>query len=179
MTWHTSIWYSNSCHTRVNMGASISPSFSKFLMPRTNSLVCRRVLCTKCTLHSNHRLTRVIFQHTKRLLHPERPFSHYINSHCLAAEMWTTMKNNLQGKQFLSCSFYLYRLRKYVSYSFPIINICNPRVHYETPCIIKCRFIIFHFTVFDPLFHLSFFLKSFNPQLFTRYRSKKHGSTVP
>jgi hypothetical protein len=26
------------------------------------------VLCTKCTLHSNHRLTRVIFQNTKRLL---------------------------------------------------------------------------------------------------------------
>jgi hypothetical protein len=26
------------------------------------------VLCTKCTLHSNHRLTRVIFQHTKWLL---------------------------------------------------------------------------------------------------------------
>ena len=26
------------------------------------------VLCTKYTLHSNHRLTRVIFQHTKRLL---------------------------------------------------------------------------------------------------------------
>jgi hypothetical protein len=32
--------------------------------------LCRRevcVLCTKCTLHSNHRLTRVTFQHTKRL----------------------------------------------------------------------------------------------------------------
>jgi len=27
-----------------------------------------RVLCTKCTLHSNHRLTRVIFQNTKQLL---------------------------------------------------------------------------------------------------------------
>jgi hypothetical protein len=27
-----------------------------------------RVLCTKCMLHSNHRPTRVIFQHTKRLL---------------------------------------------------------------------------------------------------------------
>jgi len=25
-------------------------------------------LCTKCTLHSNHRFTRVVFQHTKRLL---------------------------------------------------------------------------------------------------------------
>jgi len=45
------------------------------------------VLCTKCTLHSNHRLTRVIFQHTKRLLPPKRPFSHYIHSHRLAAEM--------------------------------------------------------------------------------------------
>jgi len=27
-----------------------------------------RILCTKCTLHSNHRLTCVIFQWTKRLL---------------------------------------------------------------------------------------------------------------
>jgi hypothetical protein len=35
----------------------------------------------------------------------------------------------------LSCSFYLYRFRKYVSYSFPIINFCNQGVHYETPCI--------------------------------------------
>jgi len=35
----------------------------------------------------------------------------------------------------LSCSFCLYRFRKYVSYGFPRINFCNPRVHYETPCI--------------------------------------------
>jgi len=55
-----------------------------------------RILCTKCTLHSNHRITRVIFQHTKRLL-PERPFSHYIHSQLLAAEIWTTMKSNLFG----------------------------------------------------------------------------------
>jgi hypothetical protein len=37
----------------------------------TNGLVFRRVLCvlcTKFTLHSKHRLTRVIFQHTKRIL---------------------------------------------------------------------------------------------------------------
>jgi len=27
-----------------------------------------RILCTKCMLHSNHRLTRLIFQHTKWLL---------------------------------------------------------------------------------------------------------------
>ena len=50
--------------------------------------------------------------------------------------MWTTMKNNLLGKKISSCSFYLYRFRKYVSYGFPIISFCNPRVHYETPCIL-------------------------------------------
>jgi len=64
-------------------------------------------------------------------------FSHYIHytdSHSLAAEMWITTKNNLLGKKFLSCSFYLYRFRKYVSYGFPVIHFCNSGVHYETPC---------------------------------------------
>ena len=41
----------------------------------------------------------------------------------------------LTGKKFCSCSFYLYRFRKYLSYGFPIINFCNPGEHYETPCI--------------------------------------------
>jgi hypothetical protein len=45
------------------------------------------------------------------------------------------MKNNVLGKKCLSCSFSLYGFRKYVSYGFPIINFCNPGVHYETPCI--------------------------------------------
>jgi len=53
--------------------------------------------------------------------------------------MWTTMINNLLGKTFLSCSFCLYRFRKYVSYSFPIINFCNPGAHYETPSIKQTR----------------------------------------
>jgi len=48
------------------------------------------------------------------------------------------MKNNLLGKKFLSCSFYPYRFRKYVSYDFPIINFCNPGVHYET--LRTCQF---------------------------------------
>ena len=65
---------------------------------------------------------------------PERPFSHYIHSHRLAAEMWITLKNNLLEKKS-SCFFYLYRFRKYVSYGFPVINFCIVGVHYETPCI--------------------------------------------
>ena len=82
VTWHTSIRYSISCHTRLNIGASIfftaamirtfrsarsrgiGSQYAVFdTFPKkkiTNDLVCRRVLCvlcTKCTLHSNHRLT--------------------------------------------------------------------------------------------------------------------------
>jgi len=38
------------------------------------------------------------------------------------------------GGGSLRCSFYLYRFRKYVSCGFPIINFCNPGVHYEMPC---------------------------------------------
>jgi hypothetical protein len=76
------------------------------------------------------------YSNTENDFPPEWPFSQYIHSHCLVAEMWITMKNNLLGKKVLSYSFYLYRFRKYGSYGFPIINFCNPGVHYETPCII-------------------------------------------
>jgi hypothetical protein len=58
-----------------------------------------RIICTKCTLHSNHRLTRVIFQKHKTNSPREGPFSHYIHWHRLAGEMWTTMKNNFLGKK--------------------------------------------------------------------------------
>jgi len=76
----------------------------------------------------------VWYSNTKNDFSPERPFSHCIHSHRLAVEMWTTMKNNLVPKKKLSF-FYLYRLRNYVSCGFPITNVCNPGVHYETPCI--------------------------------------------
>jgi hypothetical protein len=79
---------------------------------------------TRCTVTTD--LTRVIFQHT-----------YYIHSHRLAAEMWTTMKNNLLGKIVLSCSFYLYRFRKYVSYGFPTINFCNPEYIMKRPVYIR------------------------------------------
>jgi hypothetical protein len=62
---------------------------------------------------------------------------HHTHSHHLAAEMWTTKENSLLGKIYLSCSFYLCRFRKYVSYGFPIIHFCNPGVHYERSCIFR------------------------------------------
>jgi hypothetical protein len=71
------------------------------------------------------------------------PFTHQhgcigiliLHSCRLAAEIWTTIKYNFLGKKILGCSFSLYRFRKCMSYAFPIINLCNPGVHYETPCI--------------------------------------------
>jgi hypothetical protein len=99
------------------------------------------VLCTKFTLHSNHRLTRVIFQHTKWLF-PRG--GHFLTTYTLIA--WRRKcelrfkKKQLTGKKFFSCSFYLYRVHKYVSYGFRTINFCNSGVHYETPCIIRTYF---------------------------------------
>jgi len=94
------------------------------------------VLCTKCTLHSNHRFTRVIFQHTERLL-PRN--GHFLATYTRIA--WR-QKCELRWKTtywenfFFSCSFCLYRFRKHVSYGSPIINFWNHGLHFETPCII-------------------------------------------
>jgi hypothetical protein len=60
--------------------------------------------------------------------------------HTLASPSGTNVnydEKQLTGEDF-SCSFYLYRFRKYVSYGFPTINFCNLGVHYETPCIHYC-----------------------------------------
>jgi hypothetical protein len=78
----------------------------------------------------------VWYSNTQKTSPPKRPFSRYIHCHRPVAEMWTTIKNNLMGKEFFSCSFYLFRFRKYMSYGFPIIIFCNTVVHYETPCIL-------------------------------------------
>jgi len=137
VTRHTSIWYSSSCHTHVNMDASIfftAAMIHAFRSARSRGNVTLR------TLHEMHiaqyPLTYLCDIPTHKTTPPqEQPFSHYIHSHRLVAEMWTTTKNNLLGKKFLSCSFYLYRVRKHVSYGFIIINFCNPGVHYEMPCI--------------------------------------------
>ena len=64
-------------HTHQHGCIDIPSFFSKLFIPRMNGLVCRRflcVLCTKCALHINHRLIRVIFQNTKWLLPPNGHF---------------------------------------------------------------------------------------------------------
>jgi len=52
-------------------------------------------------------------------------------------------KQLIGKKKCLSCSFYLYRFRKYMPYSFPIIIFCNPGVHYEMPCVMYLTAVLF------------------------------------
>jgi len=88
--------------------------------------------------------------------------------------MWTALEQNLLGNKILSCSFYLHGFRKYVSHGFPIINLCNPGVDYETPCSKRAnnwhlfnqqKFIYIdqtlnHFSVYSEVISLSFSVRS-------------------
>jgi len=127
-------------HTRVKMGAfclhrhpvSVNCLYHSRMVLSVGRSFAYFVRNARCTVTTD--LLCDIPTH-KTTSPSKRPFSHYIHSHRLAGEMWTTMRNNLLGKKFLSCSFYLYRFRKYMSYGFPMINFCNHGVDYETPCI--------------------------------------------
>jgi hypothetical protein len=137
VTRHTSIRYPNSNHTHVNMGASIF--FTAAMIRDFRSARSRmRVLCvhcTKCTLHSNHRLT-VWYSNT---IIDFSPIEAIFSLHTLASHSGRNVnydEKQLTGRKLLSCSFYMNRFLKYVSYGFPKINCFNPGVHYETPCII-------------------------------------------
>jgi hypothetical protein len=94
------------------------------------------VLCTKCTLHSNHRLF-LWYSNTQNYFSPGAAI---FSLHTFASPSGRNVnydERQLTGENVLSFSFYLYRFRKYLSYGFPIINLCNFGVHYETPCIKK------------------------------------------
>ena len=103
--WHGTHRYDipSSCHTRVNMGALC---LHRHPVP-VNCLYHARMLSSvggsfvyfarnaRCTVTTD--LLCDIQTHNTTSL----PFSHYIHSHRLAAEMWTTMKNNLLWKKIL------------------------------------------------------------------------------
>jgi len=142
VTRHTSIRYSSSYHTRVNIGASIF--FTAVMIRAFRSARSRMVLSVGGSFAYFARNVRCTV--TTDLLvwcsNTQNDFSTgaaIFPLHTLASPSaqrydlrWKTA---YWGKNFLSCSFYLYRFRKYVSYGFPIINFCNRGAHYVTPCI--------------------------------------------
>jgi len=127
-------------HTRVNMGA-----FCLHKHPITVSCLyyARMVLslvgsfayfCSKCTLHSNHRLT-VWYSNTQNDFSPGAVI---FSLHTLASPSGRNVnydEKQLIGGKIVNHSFYLYRFRKYMSYGSPIITFSFPGLHYETPCI--------------------------------------------
>ena len=154
VTRHTSIRYSSSCHTHVNRGTfcmhrhpvSVNCLYHAWMVLSVGGSYAHFARNTRCTVTTD---LLVWYSNTQNDFSPELPFSHCIHLQRLAAEMWTTEKNNLLvasgrgGGGELSCSFYLYRFLKNVSYGFPIIHFCNPGVHYETPCLLNPH--IYHY----------------------------------
>ena len=87
-------------HTHVNMGASIFFTAAMIRAVRSarsrgngGDEYCARN--ARCTVTTDLLCDR--YSNTQKTSLPERPFSHYIHSHRLAAEMWTTSKSNFLG----------------------------------------------------------------------------------
>ena len=107
VTQHTSIRCSSSCptHTRVNMGAfclhrhpvSVNCLYQARTVLSVGGTFAYFAGNARCTVTTD--LLCDIPTH-KTTSSPERPFSHYIHSHRLAAEMWTAMKKQLTGEKF-------------------------------------------------------------------------------
>ena len=136
-TRHTSIRYSSSCHTHastsVHRYSSLLPCLqvSEVTWHWWDEYFARNARCTVTTD------LLVWYSNTQNDFYPRAAI---FSLHTLASLSGRNVnydeKQLTGGKKKLSCSLYLYRFRKYVSYSFPIINCCNPRVHYETLCIL-------------------------------------------
>ena len=117
---HTVSVVSVNCFYHARMVLSVGGSFAYFAQ-NARCTVTTDLLVWYSNIQNDFSPRAAIFSlHT-----PATPSSRNVNYD----------ENNLLGKHFLSCSFYLYRFHKYVSYSFPIIFFCTPGVHYEMPCI--------------------------------------------
>ena len=138
VTRHTSIRYSSSCHTHTRQHGCIDilhccndpclyvsevtwQWWDEYFARNARCIVPTDLIVSYSNTHNDFSPRAAIFSlHTLA-----SPSGRNVNYY----------EKQLTGKKFLSCSFYLYTFRKYVSYGFPISNFCNPGVHYETHCI--------------------------------------------
>ena len=145
VTRHTSILYSSSCRTRVNMCAfclhrhpdSVNCLYQARMVSSVGGSFAYFARNASCTVPTD---LLVWYSNTQNDFSPGAAI---LSLHKLASPSGRNV--NYDEKQLtggegggnLSCSFYLYRFRKYVTYGFPIIHFCNPGVHYEMPCIVN------------------------------------------
>jgi hypothetical protein len=139
VTRHTSIRYSSSCLTRVNMGAfclhrhpvSVNCLYYARMVLSVGESFAYFARNARCTVTTGLKLW---YSNTQNYFSPGAAI---FSLHALASPIGRNVncdEKQLTGKKNLSCFFYPYRFRKYVSYGFPTMNFCNPGVHYETPC---------------------------------------------
>ena len=139
VTRHTSIRYSSSCHTHTRQHGCIDihhccndPCLcvKRGHVGRSFAYFARNARCTVTTD------LLVWYSNTQNDFSPGAAI---FSLHILASPSGRNVNYNEKqltgGKKILNCFLYLYRFPKYVSCGFPVINICNPGVHYETPCI--------------------------------------------
>ena len=142
VTRHTSIRYSSSCHTHVNMGAfclhrhpvSVNCLYHSRMVLSVGGSFAYFARNARCTV-----TTDLLVWHSNTQ-NDFFPGATILSLRTLASPSGRNVSYDeklLTGEKNLCCSFYLYRFSKYVSYGFPIINCCNPGLHYETPCIMQ------------------------------------------
>jgi len=142
-------------HTRVNMSASIfftAAMIRAFSSARsrgngrtsTFAYFARNARCT---------VTTALFVWYSNTQNDFSPGAAIFSLHRLASPSGRNVnydfkKIYLLGKNF-SFSVCLYRFRKYLSYGVPMINFCNPGVHYEALCVINFyRYVIVKMLMF-------------------------------
>ena len=145
VTRHISIRYSSSCHTHASTWVRRYSSLLRWsvvlgqrgLVGGSFAYFARNARCTVTTE------LLVWYSNTQNDFSPGAAI---FSLHTLPSPSGRNVnydENQLTGENFfLSFSFYLYRFGKYMSYGFPIINFCNPGVHYETPWIKLCALVI-------------------------------------
>jgi len=140
VTRHTSIRYSSSCHTRVNMVAFCLHRHPVSVNCLSHARMVLSVGVSFAYFARNARCTvttdlLVWYSNTQNDLFPGAPI---FSLHTLASPSGRNLnydEKQLTGKKTILSYSCLYRFRKYASYGFPIINFFNHGVHYETPCI--------------------------------------------
>jgi len=157
-------------HTHTSTWVHRCSSLLQWSVPlgqRGHVAMVGRILFTKRTLHSNHRLTRVILQHTKRLL-PRSGRNVKYDEKQLTGE-----KKNWVVPSICTCFVNTCRT------VFPIINFCNPGLHYETPCAVTTRSRSFNGKLLDPSAGLEIPANLWNPHVHCRAHNSQPLIPIP
>ena len=129
VTRHTSIRYSSSCHTHPSTWVHRYSSLLQWSVPLGQRGHVAMVQCTVTTdLHMR-------YSNPQNVLSPGAAIFSILTLTSPSGRNLNYYDKLLTGKKFVCWTFCLYWFRKYVPYSFPIINFCNLGVYYETSCV--------------------------------------------